>query len=212
MSSKACLFSHLFQVTGISIFFALLLNYKISVYNFQNNFSIYLFLLVKNILYDVCCMLGTGLIKYCCQVSIRNQKYMQSLITFSTVHLFYNLPTSTYDLSGFMYVRGIADTSFVVGFTTFSGSSSRILSRTLPICLPDPINLKIKYIIVFYTLQYQQKNLYYKSLANATEQGKPYHLFYFGPHKRFELQTGVMPAHTILMLKLKKYPSLIHTT
>jgi hypothetical protein len=74
---------------------------------------------------------------------------MQQLLTLSIVHLLSNLPTSIYDLSGFMYVRGIADTSFVVGFTTFLGSSSRILSKTLPICLPDPINLKTKYIVFF---------------------------------------------------------------
>jgi hypothetical protein len=47
--------------------------------------------------------------------------------------VFCHLPTSTYDLSGFKYDQGIADTSYAFGMITFWDSSSRNLTRNLAI-------------------------------------------------------------------------------
>lgn len=51
-----------------------------------------------------------------------------------------------YDLSGFIYVRGIALTGCGLGTTFLEGSSSRTFKTTLPMCLPDPMNLENKKI------------------------------------------------------------------
>jgi hypothetical protein len=191
-----------FYVVGMPVWFAPLTRYIILVYCLKNNIGLYVFLDVQNALH-----ITTRLIKYCNQVVTSNRKQIQPLIIFLT-YMSFHLPTSTYDLSGFMYVRGIADTSFMAGFTTFSGSSSRIFSTTLPICFPDPINLETKYVGIFIQYKYEKRDLRLQLIEEIKHKWCVYIYIYiyiilWCPSRSKLLQLSILIMSTCILLLLK---------